>query len=98
MGHSGENFEETGMDIPGFYYALRHLADADPDPKTGQNQRLSVAWQFEAVPAFVLPAPSPGYASTTSSAPVALSETKLRSEASDPVAAPALLSAASGRQ
>lgn len=63
IGHGGENFEENqGIDVPGLYYALRHLADADPDPKTGENRRISVAWQFEAVPAFVVPAAS-GYSS-----------------------------------
>lgn len=57
IGHGGENFEENqGIDAPGLYYALRHLADADPDPKTGENRAISVAWQFEAVPAFVVPA------------------------------------------
>ena len=48
-----------GIDVPGLYWALRRLADADPDPVTGQNRRISVAWQFTAVPAFVVPAASP---------------------------------------
>ncbi len=57
LGQAGVGFEEfQGIDVPGFYYALKHLADADPDPKTGQNRRISVAWQFTAVPAFVAPA------------------------------------------
>lgn len=57
IGHGAENFEENqGIDTPGLYYALRHLADADPDPKTGENRAISVAWQFQAVPAFVVPA------------------------------------------
>ncbi|MGH8256829.1 MAG: hypothetical protein ACRET0_11525 [Steroidobacteraceae bacterium] len=57
LGQAGIGFEEfQGIDVPGFYYALRHLADADPDPKTGANRRISVAWQFTAVPAFVVPA------------------------------------------
>jgi hypothetical protein len=57
LGQAGVGFEEfQGIDVPGFYYALRHLADADPDPKTGANRRISVAWQFTAVPAFVVPA------------------------------------------
>jgi hypothetical protein len=57
IGHGAENFEENqGIDSPGLYHALRHLADADPDPKTGENRAISVAWQFEAVPAFVVPA------------------------------------------
>jgi hypothetical protein len=57
LGQAGVGFEEfQGIDVPGFYYALRHLADADPDPRTGANRRISVAWQFTAVPAFVVPA------------------------------------------
>ena len=69
IGHGGENFEENqGIDTPGLYYALRHLADADPDPKTGENRAISVAWQFEAVPAFVVPAQAPGAAPVLSAA------------------------------
>jgi hypothetical protein len=69
IGHGGENFEENqGIDAPGLYYALKHLADADPDPKTGQNRSISVAWQFEAVPAFVVPAQGAANASVLSAA------------------------------
>src|SRR6185312_1289214 len=61
MGQAGVGFEEfQGIDVPGFYYALKHLADADPDPKTGQNRRISVAWQFTAVPAFEAPVKTAG--------------------------------------
>ena len=45
-----------GVNIPGTYYALRKLADADPDPKTGQNMSISAAYRIEAVPAFTIPA------------------------------------------
>jgi hypothetical protein len=59
LGQAGIGFEEfQGIDVPGLYYALRRLADADPDPKTGANRRISVAWQFTAVPAFVVHAQS----------------------------------------
>lgn len=69
IGHGGENFEENqGIDTPGLYYALKHLADADPDPKTGENRAISVAWQFEAVPAFVVPAQGAGSAAELSAA------------------------------
>jgi hypothetical protein len=69
IGHGAENFEENqGIDTPGLYYALRHLADADPDPKTGENRAISVAWQFEAVPAFVVPAQGAGVATVLSAA------------------------------
>jgi hypothetical protein len=40
-------------DIPGIYYLLKKHADADPDPKTGQNASISSAFYLEAVPAFV---------------------------------------------
>jgi hypothetical protein len=44
----------TNIDMPGLYYALKRLADADPDPKTGQNRSISLAYQIDAVPAFVI--------------------------------------------
>ncbi len=52
-GSSGYS-EETmiGTDIPGVYYALRHHADAYPDPKTGENTAISTAWRVVAVPAY----------------------------------------------
>lgn len=58
IGHGAINFEQgqAGVDIPGLYWALRNLADADPDPKTGQNQSISTAWAIGAVPAFIVPA------------------------------------------
>jgi hypothetical protein len=31
---------------------MKRYADADPDPKTGQNTRISVTYFFEVVPAF----------------------------------------------
>jgi hypothetical protein len=40
-------------DIPGIYYLLKKHADADPDPKTGQNAAISTSYYLEAVPAFV---------------------------------------------
>jgi hypothetical protein len=46
--------EETGqVDIPGVYYAFKRLADADPDPATGQNRAISAAYYIEAAPAFL---------------------------------------------
>jgi hypothetical protein len=55
-GSSGSTHENMfGLNMPGIYYALKKLADADPDPKTGQNTRISVAYKVEAVPAFVVP-------------------------------------------
>lgn len=41
------------IDIPGSYYALRRLADAEPDQDTGQNQRISAAFRIEMTPALL---------------------------------------------
>ena len=49
----GTEYCITG-DIPGIYYLLKKHADADPDPKTGQNTSISAAYYLEAVPAFIL--------------------------------------------
>jgi hypothetical protein len=35
------------------YHALKKLADADPDPATGQNRKISATFRWEAVPAFL---------------------------------------------
>jgi hypothetical protein len=54
-GSEGWGVDATNnVDLPGFYYALKNAADADPDPKTGENRMISSAWQIEAVPAFVV--------------------------------------------
>jgi hypothetical protein len=53
-----------GVDMPSMYKTLRALADADPDPKTGQNRAISTAYQVEAVPAFIVPVPG-GVAANT---------------------------------
>jgi hypothetical protein len=45
----------SGIDMPGVYYALKKLADAYPDPKTGVNMFISATYKIEAVPAFVTP-------------------------------------------
>ena len=42
------------IDTLGIYYALRRLADAYPDPKTGQNEWISTAYVIEAIPAFAV--------------------------------------------
>ena len=43
-----------GIDMPSFYYSLKRNADADPDPATGENRRISVAYRIRAVPSFVM--------------------------------------------
>ena len=44
----------ASQDTPGHYYAFRKLADAYPDPKTGQNMYISSTYQIDAIPAFIL--------------------------------------------
>ncbi len=44
----------TGVDIPGLFYNLQKLADANPDPKTGFNSSISATFRLEAVPAFIV--------------------------------------------
>jgi hypothetical protein len=39
---------------PAMYYAFQHMADGDPDPKTGQCTTISAAYGVEAVPAFLI--------------------------------------------
>jgi hypothetical protein len=45
-------------DTPGDWYLLKKMADADPDPATGQNTAISAAYRIEAVPVFAVPAAS----------------------------------------
>jgi hypothetical protein len=59
----------VGLNIPGIYYALRRLADADPDPKTGQNMSISVAYRIEAVPAMTVPSNGGAQVVSTAVAP-----------------------------
>jgi hypothetical protein len=40
------------VDLPGVYNAMKRLADADPDPRTRQNRRISAAYYIEAVPVY----------------------------------------------
>jgi hypothetical protein len=51
----GSSSEESSLDVPGVYYALRKQADAEPDPVTGQNTLISSAFRIEGVPARILP-------------------------------------------
>lgn len=43
----------SNCDPVGQYRALEKMADADPDPMTGQNRLISTTWRLEAVPAFL---------------------------------------------
>ncbi len=46
----------SGADNIGMYHALKKMADAAPDPKTGQNEEISTTFRIEAVPAYLLQA------------------------------------------
>jgi len=46
----------ASVDLPGVYYALKKLADGEPDPVTNENRAISAAYAVDAVPAFVLEA------------------------------------------
>jgi len=43
----------NGADYVGLYHALKKMADANPDPKTGQNREISATFRMEAVPAYL---------------------------------------------
>ncbi len=47
----------VSYDVPGLYYALRKMADAYPDPKTGVNGYISSTYAIDAIPAFINKAP-----------------------------------------
>jgi len=54
FGRSGSALEVfSSHNVPGIYHALRKLADAAPDPKTGENTMISAAYTIETVPAFI---------------------------------------------
>ncbi len=42
----------NGADTIGLYHAMKKMADAAPDPKTGQNKLISITFRMEAVPSF----------------------------------------------
>ena len=55
---SGLLFETTNAaSCPGVYYALKKMADGYPDPKTGECTAMSVAFNIEALPAFLIHQP-----------------------------------------
>jgi hypothetical protein len=48
----GEGLSQT--DLAGVYYAMKRLAEAYPDPVTGENTAISAAYRFQGIPAFIL--------------------------------------------
>jgi len=53
-GGGGTAEQLSHMSLPGFWYSLRRNADSLPDPKTGVKMGLSVAYDLELIPAFVM--------------------------------------------
>ncbi len=53
-GYTSESM--VGVDMVTMYKALRDHADADPDPVTGRNKSISVAYHVEGARAFAVPA------------------------------------------
>jgi hypothetical protein len=51
-------FSAMAADWVGLYHNIRKAADANPDPKTGINQDISVAYRIDAVPAFLVESPN----------------------------------------
>jgi hypothetical protein len=58
----------SGIEIPAVYYGLKKFADAFPDPKTGENTAISLAYQVEVKPAFLV---HPTESSKVAAAPAA---------------------------
>ncbi|WP_157976378.1 hypothetical protein [Parahaliea mediterranea] len=55
---SGKPAADThGYTCPGKYYAVKRLADGNPDPATGECTSISVLHSLQAVPAFVVANP-----------------------------------------
>ncbi len=57
--HGGLSRETSTGSVPGIYHLLKNHADADPDPKTGQNRTISTAYHIKAVPVFAVPPDAP---------------------------------------
>lgn len=45
--------EANSADVAALYHNLKQLADAEPDPETGENRAISATFRIESVPAFV---------------------------------------------
>ena len=58
LAKGGSGYETNlSFDVPGIYYAIKKMADADPDPRTGINSSISAAYTIEAQPAFIVHPP-----------------------------------------
>jgi hypothetical protein len=54
LGNSGLDRESTTGSVPALYYQLKRFADAKPDPRTGENAEISIAYHLTAVSAFAV--------------------------------------------
>lgn len=54
LGSSNGAARVLGHTCQGIYQSLNHLADGDPDPKTGKFTSISMQYRFEARPAFIV--------------------------------------------
>jgi hypothetical protein len=65
--YTEDTFSQSGATIEtrdhhnliGMYYALKRNADGMPDPKTGRNMGISIAYRIKAVPAYVIDPETP---------------------------------------
>lgn len=48
----------TALEVPAIYYGLKKFADAYPDPKTGQNMAISITYELDVRPAFLIHPPA----------------------------------------
>lgn len=70
---SENTFAQTGAeqgirdheDAVGLYYALKRNADGMPDPRTGRNTGISMAYRIQAVPAHVIDPATPAHVRRT---------------------------------
>ena len=44
----------TALEVPAIYYGLKKFADAYPDPKTGENMAISITYELDVRPAFLV--------------------------------------------
>ena len=67
---NGSGYSEGlfGFQAPALYYALKRYADGMKDPVTGEYNGISVAYEVDAVPAFLTPA-APAPTATASALP-----------------------------
>jgi hypothetical protein len=54
LGNSGLDRESTTGSVPALYHQLKRFADAKPDPRTGENTEISIAYHLTAVSAFAV--------------------------------------------